>query len=75
MFKLSFLLGNQKKTDIIQKYLEAKNQDASLRLQKFAESEHMHASMLFCWLRDKDNIYKKCYESYDAQWKSLNLDR
>ena len=57
----------QEKTDIIHKYLEAKNQDPSLRLQKFAESEHMHASMLFRWLRDKDNIYKKCYESYDAQ--------
>ena len=66
----------QEKADIIQKYLEAKNQDASLGLQKFAESEHMHASMLLRWLRDKDNIYRKCYESYDnAQWKKLDLDR
>ena len=45
-------------------------------MQKFAESEHIANSMLLRWLKDKDNIYRKCYESYDnAQWKKLDLDR
>ena len=65
----------QEKADIIHKYLEAKSQDASLELQKFAESEHMHASMLSHWLRDQNKIYRKCYESYDDEWKNLDLDR
>ena len=46
----------QEKADIIHKYLEAKNQDASLSLQKFAESEHISKSNLLRWLKDKDNI-------------------
>ena len=44
-------------------------------MQKFAESEHIANSMLLRWLKDKDNIYRKCYESYDTLWKNLYLDR
>ena len=54
----------QEKADIIHKYLEAKSQDESLTFQKFADSQNIAKTVLLRWVKDRDNVIRKCSELY-----------
>jgi len=56
----------QEKADIIQKYLDAKQLNEDLSLKAFAEANNIAKSMIYNWLKDKEVIFQKCYESYDT---------
>ena len=61
--KAKTLYSYAEKAETINKYLDAKNQDLTLSLRKFAESENLTKSVLFNWVKDKDRIFRKYSES------------
>lgn len=52
----------QEKANIILKFLEAEQDDPTISYGVFAESEKISKSMLFKWVKDKENILRKAYE-------------
>ena len=52
----------QEKASIVLKFLEEEKNDPELSLGVFAQDHEISKSMLFYWIKDKNNILKKAYE-------------